>query len=216
MSAPNPRPPVADPDLAALLAQFKADVFATLNCHLWGVVDSFDASKGTAVVRVAALRQVPVAQGGQTSFVAKPFPLLTDVPVFLPSGGTGYLAFPVAAGDPCLLLFSDRDQDAFWSTGTVVEPASARMHDLSDGLAIVGFRTAASPLAGWPTDRVKLVHGGAGLELAHKVKLYSELSSLKVTLQKVIDAMTQLNLKTGPSAATQIAAAQTEADNLLE
>lgn len=213
---PQPRLPVADPDLASLLAAHKADIFATLNCHLWGVIDSFDASKGTAVVRVAALRQVPVPQDGQTSFVAKPFPLLTDVPVFLPSGGPGYLAFPVAAGDVCLLLFNDRDEDAFWSTGTVTEPASARMHDLSDGLAIVGFRTAAAPLAGWPTDRAKLAHGGSGLELSDKVKLYSELSSLKDLTQKVIDALTALNLKTGPSAATQIAAAQTAADNLLE
>lgn len=212
---PKPLAPVPDPDLAALLAQVRSEIFASLNCHEWGIVQSFNAAKQTAVVKIAVLRQVPEVKNGQPAYVGKAYPLLLDVPVFVPTGGIGFLAMPVAPGDTCLVLFNDRDYDEFWASGNVAEPNSARMHDLSDGLALVGFRTSAKPLADYPTDRVKLAYGTTALELASKVKLFNALSSLKVQQQKIIDALTALNAKTGPSAAVAIAAAQTEADNLL-
>lgn len=214
MSAPIA--PVPDPDLRSVLQALKVELLAQLNCHQWGTVVSFDSAKQTAVVQLAVLRQVPDPEAPQPQFVIKPYPMLLDVPVMILTGGTGALTFPIAAGDVCLVLFNDRDMDNFWETGTVSIPNTPRLHDLSDGLAIIGFRTKASPIASYDGGRVKLLLGGTYLALGTKVELKNGSSSLKLLTQKLIDMGTALDAKTGPSAAAAIAAAQTAADNLLQ
>ncbi len=214
--APRPVQRVAEPDLAALLAAHRAEIFSSLNCHQWGTIQSFDADKQTATVQIAALRLVPTSQGGKPIYVPRAYPVLQDVPVMILAGGDGRLTFPIAAGDLCLVLFNDRDFDAFWATGTVSGPNSQRMHDLSDGLAIIGFRTKAAPISDFFEDGAELRFGDSFLQLTDKVNLASSLTDLKTTLNAVLTALTALNGKTGPSAATQIAAAQTQVDNLTQ
>ena len=123
---------------AEMLA-LKKEIFSSLHCALPGIVVSFDAESQTAVIRPAVRRE----RRGQSSRSwdgtsrarpLVPFPLLRDVPVFMP------VPFEVNAGDACLVIFADRDIDAWFETGEVSEPASARMHSLSDGFAFVGFR----------------------------------------------------------------------------
>ena len=63
------------------------------------------------------------------------FCVLSDVPVFMP------VPFEVNAGDACLVIFADRDIDAWFESGEAEVPPSGRMHSLSDGFAFVGFRT---------------------------------------------------------------------------
>jgi len=45
----------------------------------------------------------------------------------------------VNPGDACLVIFADRDIDAWLEGGN--EKPSGRMHSLSDGFAFVGFKT---------------------------------------------------------------------------
>ena len=213
---PSPLGPVAEPDLRTLLDRRVAQAFYELNCHQVGRIVSFDAAKQSASVQLAIARNVVDRTKTPPEYVSRSYPVLTDVPVFVPSGSSGSLQFPIVAGDPVLVLFNDRDIDLWWDAGTEAPPNSVRAHSLSDGLAIVGFRNSQQALEDYPTDRTKLVYEDAGLELAAKVKLYGEESSLKLVVQKLIDALTALNAKTGPSAATQITAAQDEADKLLE
>ena len=98
-------------------AALKKEIFSSLHCALPGTVESFDPEKLTAVIR-------PVVEG---------LPLLYDVPVFMP------VPFEVSSGDGCLVIFADRDIDA-WPEGGNEKP-SGRMHSLSDGFAFVGFKT---------------------------------------------------------------------------
>ena len=49
--------------------------------------------------------------------------------------------FEVHEGDACLVIFADRDIDAWFESGEAEVPPSGRMHSLSDGFAFVGFRT---------------------------------------------------------------------------
>lgn len=74
-------------------------------------------------------------------------PVLVDVPVIFPGGGGFTLTFPVAAGDEALIIFSSRCIDAWWQNGGVREQLELRMHDLSDGFAIVGPRSQPNVLA---------------------------------------------------------------------
>ncbi len=101
------------------IAALKQEVFSSLRCALPGNVESFDEASRTAVIR-------PAVRG---------MPLLRDVPVFMP------WRFDVFPGDPCLVIFADRDIDAWYDTGGAEDPPSGRTHSLSDGSAFVGFRT---------------------------------------------------------------------------
>ena len=105
------------------LQALKQDIFESLNCALPGIVASFDAESQTAVIR-------PVIKTGS----GVELPVLRDVPVFMP------VPFEVHEGDACLVIFADRDIDAWFETGETEVPPSGRMHSLSDGFAFVGFR----------------------------------------------------------------------------
>ena len=122
------------------LQALKRDIFESLHCALPGTVVSFDAESQTAVIQPAVMRE----RRGQSSRSwdgtsrarpLVPFPLLRDVPVFMP------VPFEVNAGDACLVIFADLDIDAWFETGEAEVPPSGRIHSLSDGFAFVGFRT---------------------------------------------------------------------------
>lgn len=108
-----------------------------LHTSIPGVVQSFDPVTQTATVQPAIKRILtddgPVA-----------LPACLDVPVYFPGGGGFVLTFPVAAGDECLLCFSERAIDFWFENGGVQLPSEFRLHDLSDAFAFVGFRSKPS------------------------------------------------------------------------
>lgn len=222
MSGPAPVPlaPVADPSLRDLLDNLRLEIFASLNCHQWGTIVSFDAARQSATVQIAMLRQIPQVENGAAAYVAKPFPVLLDVPVFVAAGGAGSLTFPVAAGDLCLVLFNDRDMDTLWDTGNVAVPNSGRMHDLSDGLALVGFRTKAKPLAGYDPAQVVLALAATKLTLGPKIRLENGATDLLSVLTNLITTL-KTWVNTGgstpnPATVTALTAIQTQLNSLLQ
>lgn len=253
----NANGPISDPDLSALLRAAREEIFASLRCHMPGVIVSFDKDKPSASVRIAAkalvFNQAQTLNGRlQTTPRIVDYPVLTDVPVFVYSGGGAVLTLPIAAGDECLVCFGDRDFDAWWQSGASGPPNSPRMHSLSDGFAIVGFRSRAHPVANYSaTDaelrlgnakvavkgsgEVEVLSSGAAsvkakadgnvaalsangslLDLEDKVRLANGSGSLRAAMDLVVTALTALNGKTGPTAAVQIAAAQTALQALLK
>lgn len=149
---------VIDPTLADVLVNFKQDVFATMNCIKIGKITAFDGTKRTAQIQILFKRVLP---GGSTQSL----PLLVDCPVLTPQGGGGALQFPIKAGDQCLVLFSDRRIDEWLQNGAEAAPGDGRMHDLSDGIAIVGLNALNSSLPAYPTDKVVLSYQGSRFEL---------------------------------------------------
>ena len=113
-------------------AALKKEILSSLHCALPGTVESYDADTQTAAVRPALKMPSRPEQSGTEG--SHEYPLLRDVPVFMP------VPFDVSPGDSCLLIFADRDIDAWFETGEAAEPASGRMHSLSDAFALVGFR----------------------------------------------------------------------------
>lgn len=207
---------VADPDLRSLLNAHRTELFSTLNCHQVGQIVSFNAALQTAVVKISINKQVVDYTKRPAAFIYLPYPLLTDCPVFIPSGGTGYLTFPITAGDPCLVLFNDRDLDNWFAGGANTPANSTRMHDLSDGMVLVGVRNQVGALAAFNEDSAELAYAGGKLKIADKVALDGDETTLKLLFDKVITALTALNAKTGPSAATQIADVTTESGKLFQ
>ena len=73
-----------------------------------------------------------------------PLPEFVEVPPVFLQGGGSYTAHPIAVGDYCLLVFTERCFDRWYGGEDFKAPAEHRMHDYSDGFAIVGI----NPLAG--------------------------------------------------------------------
>ncbi len=142
---------VDDPEVAL------REAFDGLRAGIWtalpGVIQSFDAGAMTCEVQPAI--KIPVRQlDGTIESVA--LPLLVDCPVQFPSGGNCSLTFPVAPGDECLVVFASRCIDGWWQSGGVQEQAELRMHDLSDGFVLLGFRSKPRPLNGISTSTTQL------------------------------------------------------------
>lgn len=70
-------------------------------------------------------------------------PLFQLVPPIFMQGGSSYDAHPIAAGDYCLLLINERCFDRWYAGDDGVPPLEFRMHDYSDGFALVGVNPAA-------------------------------------------------------------------------
>jgi hypothetical protein len=83
-------------------------------------------------------------------------PVLVDVPLVWPKAGGFALTFPVAAGDEVLVVFSCRCIDSWWQSGGIGAPAEARMHDLSDGFAILAPTSQPKKLANVSSTNVQL------------------------------------------------------------
>ena len=149
----------------ANIPALKREILSSMHCALPGIVESFDPVSGTAMVRPAlrrvchpdrsggisrvipgaaegSSRVIPSAAEGSSRVIPSAvegsleYPLLRDVPVFMP------VPFEVSPGDACLVVFADREIDA-WLEGGEEKP-SGRMHSLSDGFAFVGWRTRAN------------------------------------------------------------------------
>lgn len=118
-----------------------------------GIIQSFDADKMTVVVQ-PALKGVVAKKDGTAEAVN--LPLLPDVPVVFPSGGGCTLTFPIAEGDECLVVFSSRCIDGWWQSGGIQLPMEPRMHDLSDGFAILGPKSQPRKIANLSSNTVQL------------------------------------------------------------
>lgn len=99
-----------------------------------GIVQSVDLARQTCSVQPAIRGAISGKDGRAT---AVDLPLLVDVPLVFPRAGGFALTFPVRAGDECLVIFASRCIDAWWQSGGVQEAAETRLHDLSDGFAIL-------------------------------------------------------------------------------
>jgi phage baseplate assembly protein gpV len=108
-----------------------------------GIVESFDPEAMTVSVQPSVKGQVQ-NESGQSSAVD--LPMLVDVPVTFPCGGGFTLTYPIKNGDECLVVFASRCIDGWWQNGGVGGTPDERMHDLSDGIAIVGPRSQARKL----------------------------------------------------------------------
>ncbi|SEI99117.1 hypothetical protein SAMN04244579_02726 [Azotobacter beijerinckii] len=128
-----------------------------LQSKLWtalpGIIQSFDASAMACVVQPAIQALVRDESGALTSV---DLPLLLDCPAQFPAGGGCTLTFPVKPGDECLVVFSSRCIDAWWQSGGIQAQAELRMHDLSDGFALLGFRSQPRVIGAISTTSAQL------------------------------------------------------------
>lgn len=134
-----------------------------------------------------------------------PLPIIQNVPVNHPRGGSYSIKFPVAVGDIGIALFCERSLDKWLSgTGDLTDPADTRIHHLSDPIFIPGcypFSNPVPPGSGSPTDLV-LTNGllEMALQKAGKFFVKNEDAELMDMINQLITLV--LNMNTQLVAAT--------------
>lgn len=144
---------VGDPLEALRMAieYYQSRLWTALPC----VVHAYPAASGLGpqlldaqpCINGSVLTQV----NGQSVRQSLLMPILPDLPILWQGGGGVTLTFPIQPGDECLVLFSARCIDAWWENGFLppngatpnpaMNPPDNRMHNLSDGFAMVGMRS---------------------------------------------------------------------------
>ena len=135
-----------------------------------GIVIDIDASKCPVLkVQPAINRIYTNPRDGSKSWIK--MPILLDVPLLMYGGGGITLTCPVAIGDECLVLFADRCIDAWYQNGCSISNGNIntqnqvefRMHDLSDGFALVGLRSLPRKLSNYSTTSAQLRSDDGGV-----------------------------------------------------
>lgn len=129
-----------------------------------GIIQSVDYVRQTCSVQLALREKLNF--DGNPQWVE--IPELADVPFFIYSGGGYCLTLPVKAGDDCLVIFADSCIDAWWQSGGLQNQIERRRHDLSDGFALVGFRSQPQVVSNYAADTLQLRNaaGDACIEIA--------------------------------------------------
>ena len=140
-----------DPEEAQLQAMegLQAKIWTALP----GIVVSANLEAQTCVVQPSIKGVLTDEQNNEASVN---LPLLINVPICFPRAGAFALTLPLAAGDEVLVVFSSRAIDSWWQSGGVGEPVEARMHDLSDGFAVLAPTSQPKKLSAVQSDGMEL------------------------------------------------------------
>jgi len=149
-----------------------------INCIQIGIVQAFNSSNQTATVQIALKQVKEIAPDGTRTLVE--YPLLLQCPVVVLYGGADFISMPITAGDNCLIFFNDREIDNWFSDGGVQAPTSGRVHDLSDGIALVGIRSLQNSILTYLANGIRLSHGAGatGTRIDLKDSLISSIATL--------------------------------------
>lgn len=96
-------------------------------------------------------------QEGRVSYIN--MPVFHDVVLCFPRAGGFAITFPVSVDDEVLIIFACRCIDGWWQSGGMnnISP-EFRMHDLSDGFAILAPTSQPKVLSGIPTDSIQITN----------------------------------------------------------
>lgn len=231
---------VADPQLPDVLAALRTSVMLGLNCHAVGTVRSFGegVSNGAPTGMYVATVTVDYVQtfferqaDGTYLRRERPYPPVVDAPALMLGGGLTQLTMPVAPGDPCLILFNDRDLNNWYAGARGAPVATPRAHSFSDALVLVGFaRTSRQS-----STHALLTNGSAEVGVpasgAAQVRIANNLRTLAEVLGQLIDAVEGITVLPGTfniggtsvtgvsgavSSTVDLEAARAAVDDLLE
>lgn len=177
-------------DVVEYQRRVKSSLGIDLRVAMPGIIQSVDYNQQTCTVQPAIREQLNY--NGNLQWVN--IPLLPDVPFFVYSGGGYCLTLPVSVGDDCLVIFGDSCIDAWWQSGGVQNQVDHRRHDLSDGFAIVGFRSQPQRVSGFSSGAAQLrnADGSACIEIAGST-INIKCSALTINGQTTIEGGTTID-----------------------
>lgn len=203
-----------EPKLYDVLNALRTQILINLNCVKIGQITAFYPASHTADVQILFQRVL-------TDGTISSYPKLLNCPVFTLQGGGSSLQFPISIGDQCIVLFSDRNIDSWYLNGNQQPPIDGRLHDLSDGIVLVGLNskasTAIAPLSTTET-RIILKDGTTKVGLqSGKITVQNATVNLLTVLQLLITGILGATAGGNPivDATGDIAQANTKLGQLL-
>lgn len=173
---------VEDPELSLreALEGFQADMWTALP----GTITSVDLVKQTVEVQ-PTIQAIRFDKEGNPENVT--ITVLINVPIVWPRAGGFALTFPIKIGDEVLVVFSSRSIDSWWQNGGVGAQVERRMHDLSDGFAILAPTSVPKALPNVSSGNVQLRNesGNTFIEIDDAGKI-SLISSVEIKMQAPI------------------------------
>ena len=140
-------------DRTELMRRIMDTVAFDLRVACPGIIKSVNTQRQTCTVQLAIRERLKRGEGRIENV---DIPTLLDVPFFVYTGGGYCLTLPIKPGDDCLVVFGDNCMDAWWQSGGVQNQVERRRHDLSDGFAIVGFRSQPAVVTGYSANTAQL------------------------------------------------------------
>ena len=182
----------ADPVLQDLLELHKKDILLSFNCHAIATIQSFDGEKQTVTATINYTKSYfqRNKDTGKYEKIEVDYPLLMDCPAIVIRGGKAGLTMPIKKDDHCLILFNDRSLDEWFKSGQKVPLESPRLHDLSDGVALVGLSHTQNSIKDYDLENPVLFNGETKITIKEtKIVLENETESLNDILQDLIIAI---------------------------
>lgn len=181
--------PKEQPTLLQSLRYMKNNIFSNINCHNIGRILEFDPQTQTATIELMQVKQF-------NNNLYNPAPL-TNVPLIIYGAGGGHITLPDPTGTICLLLFMDRNIDAFLETGETYVPETNRMHDFTDCIALTTFKTLANPLTEYDPKAVSIMNEEVveGIKQQSFIKVYSQQILMQNTLGGKISVTDKINIQ---------------------
>lgn len=164
-------------------------VMARLNCHNIGRILDFDPATQTCSIQLMQIKQFNKQQITPT--------ILTEVPLIIYGAGGGHITMPDPTGTICILLFMDRNIDAFLETSEPYTPLTSRMHDFTDCIALTTFKTLVNPLTGYDEKAVTIMNEEIIEEVKQKsfIKVYSQQILMQNSLGGQISVGEKINIQ---------------------
>lgn len=125
-----------------------------------GEIVSFDPATGLATV-------LPSMKYRKPDGTTVDYPQISGVPVLFPQGlgGNATIAFPVVAGDSCLIIVAEQSID-YWLYGQETDTDLA--FDLTDAMCIPGLFSTANPVAAEACEQNAVIVDVKGTRLTVK------------------------------------------------
>lgn len=134
------------------------DIGLNLNCMRIGIIESFNADDLTVQCRIASKKVLGNNKDG-TQILAD-YPLLRAKIVFC----NPYITYEPKQGQECILLFNDRELETWFINGQSNQQNHARMHDLTDCVAILGIRSLPN-MINIVANSLNLFYGNSGIAI---------------------------------------------------
>lgn len=178
---------------AALLRQIMDARLADVHTSMPGQVKAFDASAQTITAQPLLKHVFQDADGNE---LEESYPEIRNVPILYPRAGGFVVAWPLAVGDPVLILFSEWALGLYRETGKETHPADLSRHGFAGAMALPVGPAKASDTIGETIDGLVIGYDGGGvIRIANDGTI--RVGSSGGTVQPVAlgdDVETQLNV----------------------
>lgn len=172
-----------NPSLAEILGALQKSWVRDISVALPAAVTSYDATTQLVTVQ-PQLNETYEAEDG--SEVSAPRGLIYNVPVVFAGGGGFATTHPIAVGDTCLLVCTDRSLDLWIERGGTLDPVDLRRHDISDAVALFGLRNRQNKLTEVDTSRAVFGKQGGKRLAISDTELHHGVAHNETATEKMI------------------------------